>query len=324
MMECPRCGFTQPKDRYCASCGLDVDHYVEKPKPLWIRLVQNPDFHLSLLVIMIVIVVGYIFYAQREKLERQVGALLAGSPLSSRDAGTPGSTVVKKSNVTSAPAPPPPLPPPPPAEAKKEDVKPLVAAESEPIAVAGEKLDVSHWEVSREALIPLLNSGAEKVSESTAGRAFLFAQGAKALEIVQAGRRMAFARTMTLQAGAQLTLETAPSALEAFQFGLYFQNLKSDTKEASIKWDSTLVLPTPDTPAETAAQAPVVKPVHEASLRGQVKMGSQAILLILYEPGIRSVREDFINKAGDGPWRIFSSEEFRAGTSVWVVLAQLK
>ncbi len=89
MMECPRCGFTQPEDRYCASCGLDVNNYVAKPKPLFMRIVQNSNLHLSLIGILIALVIGYIFYSQRDLMSREVHHLMGGTPLLSRDAEDP-------------------------------------------------------------------------------------------------------------------------------------------------------------------------------------------------------------------------------------------
>src|SRR5579871_4315876 len=103
MMDCPRCGFSQPKDRYCANCGLDVEHFHAKPAPIWIRLLQNPNFHLSLIAILLVFVVGYILYS-RSGLTREVGHLLRGTPLSSRDAGDPRERFeAKKAAVEPAP-----------------------------------------------------------------------------------------------------------------------------------------------------------------------------------------------------------------------------
>src|SRR6185312_12310386 len=86
MMECPRCGFSQPKDRYCASCGLDIEQFLKKPKPLWIRIAQNSNFHLSLIAILMVLVVGYLFNASHGVVARRMNALLKGTPLSSREA----------------------------------------------------------------------------------------------------------------------------------------------------------------------------------------------------------------------------------------------
>jgi len=38
-MICPKCGFSQPDDIYCASCGVNVDKYVRKRKKKRFNLV---------------------------------------------------------------------------------------------------------------------------------------------------------------------------------------------------------------------------------------------------------------------------------------------
>src|SRR4051794_27615155 len=103
MMECPRCGFTQPKDQYCAKCGLDGDAYAAKPKPFVGRVLQNPNLHLPLIFALIAVTVGYIIFSQASIVTRQVGRFF-GTPISSRDAGEPGSP--------GRDLPPPPPPPP--------------------------------------------------------------------------------------------------------------------------------------------------------------------------------------------------------------------
>lgn len=311
MMECPRCGFAQPKDRYCASCGLDVDNYVAKPKPLWIRTVQNPTLHLSLIGILIFLVIGYIFYAQRELVSREVGHLFNGLPLLSRDAADPdappGRTAIdvgdEEEGDESENLPPTPTEPAP--------VPAVAAAIAPDKAIEAQKIEVTSWEVSREALTGLLN-GAEKVGESTAGRAYLWAQGSKVSEALKtSGRRLTASRSLpTAQIGGQLAIEAQTQPTDPFQFGLYFQVSKVENKEVTIKWDSTLIMPVNDT-------------ATEASISGSTTLSNQSALLLVFEPTSRAVREDFVTKAGEGPWSILTSEEFRSGTTEWVVLVQL-
>lgn len=320
MMECPRCGFAQPKDRYCASCGLDIEQFEAKPKPLWVRLVQNPNLHLSLIAILILLVVGYIFYVQKGLVSRQVGALFNGTPLSSRDSGDPNT-------VKSLPPP----PPPPPSESHTEAVLAnLPAAKTAelapPAAAEAQKVEVSYWEIPREAMTALL-VGSEKTGEGSGGHAYLWAQGGKAIETIQASaRRLAMSRTMPLESGAQVSVETPPTTPESFQFGLYFQLSKPEGKDPSVKWESTMVLPPAETAAEAAAGArqPVVKALSESTLNGSASLTPTSALLLVFEPPNRTPREELIAKAGEGPWTIFGSYEFRSNTTEWVVLVQLK
>lgn len=41
MMECPRCKFVQPKDKFCANCGIDVEAYKPAPKPIIQQVFSN-------------------------------------------------------------------------------------------------------------------------------------------------------------------------------------------------------------------------------------------------------------------------------------------
>lgn len=341
-MECPRCGFEQPKDQFCASCGLDIDHYVSKPKPALIRLIQNPNLHLSLIGILIVGVIGYIVYSQRELVSRQMGNLL-DAPVSSRDAGDPNdprnmpsqtsarSDSIRDQQPASEPEEAPEVASPSEVPASTGTPGELAgkAADADD-AVAGsklttnQKLDVTIWEIPREALANLI-ALAEKAGESNAGRAYLFPTGSKiAGDLVNLGQKVSGGRSTNLKVGGQLTLETPPTAGEAFQFGLLFLMSRMDSKELNLKWDLQLVLPQPETAAEAASPNPTVRSTLESGLQGSGSLSTAGLLLIVIEPTNRTPREEFLARAGEGPWSIFSSQEFRSGITDWVVAVQVK
>ena len=321
MMDCPRCGFAQPKDRYCAKCGLDLEHYVSKPKPLLLRIVQNSTLHLSLIGLVILLLAGYIFSTQRELLSRRVEAIFSGLPLSSRDAADPSAapkpdeSVATDSVAASAEMPAADLP---------SDEPPL--ADEPALAAAADftKLEVAAFEIPHEALTNLLGT-AEKVAESGEGHAYYWLHGTKISEAVSAaGHPLGAARALVIQNGAQLAIETPPTAAEAFQFGLYFQVTKGESKTVALKWNSTLVLPPPDTPADANTNVPQVKALNETNLSGEGSLVAQGTLMIIIDPANRAPREDYLTKAGEGPWSVFKSDEFKAGATDWVMLVQLK
>jgi hypothetical protein len=304
MMECPRCGFTQPKDRYCANCGLDVEHYVAKPKPVWMRVVQNPNLHLTLIGALILVVVGYIFYSQRELVSREVGNLFKGSLLLSRDAGDPDAPPARPL-LNEAPEETPPEPAPPTeAAVAATTVAPTPAPEK---AAEMPKLEQSSWELPRETLAALV-ANAEKVGEGSGGRAYLWTQGAKVAETVAAnGRRLTPVRTLPVQPGIQTIAETPAGANDPFQFGFYMQVTKGESKDLSVKWDSSLVTPTKDA-------------VAEVTLSGNVALPAAAAMLIVFDPPNRSLREDVLVKSGEGPWSVLASPDFATGVTDWIVL----
>lgn len=68
MQECPRCKFSQPKDRYCANCGLDIETYVPQPESVVQKLGKNTALHIAI-VILIMVGLGVVIYVtQKERL----------------------------------------------------------------------------------------------------------------------------------------------------------------------------------------------------------------------------------------------------------------
>jgi hypothetical protein len=57
MIKCPKCGFSQPEDIYCASCGIKMDSYAKKHSTS--GLASNWMVHVCLLVIVIISFVLY-------------------------------------------------------------------------------------------------------------------------------------------------------------------------------------------------------------------------------------------------------------------------
>nr|HPI40648.1 hypothetical protein [Pseudobdellovibrionaceae bacterium] len=53
----PRCGFSQPKDKYCAQCGVDMETYRPQKAPLIKRLITHPASFM--LVLFLSIYLGY-------------------------------------------------------------------------------------------------------------------------------------------------------------------------------------------------------------------------------------------------------------------------
>lgn len=333
MIECPRCGFEQPKDQFCAKCGLDIENYVAKPKPALVRLLQNPNLHLTLIGCSIVVLVGYIIYSQRDMVSRQMGDLL-DLPVSSRDAGDPNEVSSSRRNMRAAhnPAPQPVTQSADTAEATTGELAAVAAEppESEksdsaaPKLTANSKIEVIHWEVPREALANLLTL-AEKLGESNAGRAYLYPIGGKIAEQVQnIGQRLSSPRTVATRPNSQITMSTPPSATEAFQFGLFLQVTKIDEKDLGLKWEAQLVLPQQESAAEAASTTPAVRSAVETALNGSASMNGNGLILIVMEPINRSPREEFLARAGEGPWSIFTSPEFRSGMTEWVITVQIK
>lgn len=75
MVNCPKCEFAQPKDQYCAKCGVDMIAYRPAEKPLAVRILGNTVFQLFLLVGLIAVGFGYVKYENQTHLATRIAEL---------------------------------------------------------------------------------------------------------------------------------------------------------------------------------------------------------------------------------------------------------
>lgn len=72
---CPRCGFEQPKDQFCAKCGVDMVAF-ERPKgSLSSKLINSPIFQLGVLLVIVIFAIHSIQGFRKERVEREVEKL---------------------------------------------------------------------------------------------------------------------------------------------------------------------------------------------------------------------------------------------------------
>jgi hypothetical protein len=64
LINCPRCGFSQPQDQYCAQCGVDMLAFRPKQAPLLIRLLQNTTLQIALLLVATIFAGQYILRSE--------------------------------------------------------------------------------------------------------------------------------------------------------------------------------------------------------------------------------------------------------------------
>lgn len=78
LVNCPRCGFQQPQDKYCAHCGVDMENY-RPPQPSFAKKIfGNPALQVGA-VLAIAAVVGLgVYQRHRSDLEDRVSYLKNG------------------------------------------------------------------------------------------------------------------------------------------------------------------------------------------------------------------------------------------------------
>ena len=72
MVNCPKCGFSQPQDQYCAKCGVDMIAFRPAEKPLLQRLASNMSLQVSVLILLVLAGGLFVRHANKEKLARAV------------------------------------------------------------------------------------------------------------------------------------------------------------------------------------------------------------------------------------------------------------
>jgi hypothetical protein len=180
---------------------------------------------------------------------------------------------------------------------------------------------VSFWEIPREILLPVLQQ-AQPVGQGNGARAYFLSQNTKLNEILSSGSQsLAAAKTMPASQGTQMTVETPPTTPEMFQFGLMVQMTKAEAKNLAVRFDSRLVLPQPES---AGAPQPAVRRAAVSALSGASPLSSSNAIAIVFEPMNRRPSEEILARAGDGPWSVFSSPEYRSGLTDWVIVIELK
>lgn len=65
LINCPRCGFSQPNDQYCAQCGVDMQSYKPKAEPILKKILQSGMFQILVLLISAVLIGQFIIREDR-------------------------------------------------------------------------------------------------------------------------------------------------------------------------------------------------------------------------------------------------------------------
>lgn len=69
MIECPKCGFIQPKDKFCAKCGVDVELFEPQRPPLYKQLLKSTTVQIFVLIGLVAMMVSTIYFRHSQKQE---------------------------------------------------------------------------------------------------------------------------------------------------------------------------------------------------------------------------------------------------------------
>lgn len=96
MIHCPRCGFAQPNDQYCAQCGVNMLAFKPRQKSFLKKLADNVAFQIIALVLVAVVAGTYLFRStnsasfskKTERIFSKTNYKTASQPIASIDTGS--------------------------------------------------------------------------------------------------------------------------------------------------------------------------------------------------------------------------------------------
>lgn len=66
LINCPRCGFSQPKDQYCASCGVNMETFVPRKRSIFEKLISNTVLQV---ILVAGVTLGVSYYALKNRAD---------------------------------------------------------------------------------------------------------------------------------------------------------------------------------------------------------------------------------------------------------------
>lgn len=72
LVKCPRCGFSQPQDKYCAQCGIDMETFKPPRQSVFVRLATSPLLYLGVALIVIGISITTLYQKDKSNLAQRV------------------------------------------------------------------------------------------------------------------------------------------------------------------------------------------------------------------------------------------------------------
>lgn len=102
LVNCPKCGFSQPKDQYCAQCGVDIFAYKVPQKSSMAKFFSDPLIQLAMIVAVGIFASTFLYKGQNDSIQDRVTYLRGeSSSANSNSQDRKPSSQVEKSQVES-------------------------------------------------------------------------------------------------------------------------------------------------------------------------------------------------------------------------------
>ena len=113
LVKCPRCGFSQPQDKYCAQCGVDMETFKPPRKSAVARYLKDPLLYLATALVVIGVTLFTLYKQDKTDIVQRVRFLKGSLQIAStngldkkatEDSATPQSEVNAEEVAAPAPA----------------------------------------------------------------------------------------------------------------------------------------------------------------------------------------------------------------------------
>lgn len=95
LINCPKCGFSQPNDRYCAKCGVDMVAFRPHSEPFWKQLLLSPLFLIGITASLVIASIVFIRQKQTEEITTRA-QLIRNGPLIVDQNAAPNATTISE------------------------------------------------------------------------------------------------------------------------------------------------------------------------------------------------------------------------------------
>ena len=77
MINCPKCGFFQPKDDYCANCGVNMESFKAKPVPFFKSIWSKASTQSTIFIALVITLIAVIYFGN---LKNKIVESLSSEP----------------------------------------------------------------------------------------------------------------------------------------------------------------------------------------------------------------------------------------------------
>jgi hypothetical protein len=321
MMDCPRCGFSQPKDQFCANCGVNLDQFKPAPRPFYEVWVSNP----YVVGACCLLVVGMAFYflkrqrpidqdlnsntitrdetfTEEQRVAREQAAdersIRKNNSFASKAQETQrlGSTAPLQPEISAT-------------EAAVASLSPSISALSE------RKLQVRFFEVGQKDLTTLFSKG-QMLSETTQSRTVAFDSFTEIESVVKDATSLPGTKTSDLKLGEAIEVffgnnDAKTGASWEMSFNMQINQWSNDILTYQFSGDFFF-----------ATREKAISPIELAPESHQLKVNGAIVVAGIVPHTISS--DPSLFEGLSSPVKILGSPDFRESLTEFIIVLQMK